>query len=236
MNTKTQELVTAGYALAKRLDAESAKLVKELADELAVQRVRADELNKQVVNLAVENAALTSGCGFFAYDPDNGFEEFKTKDEAIEAAESYIDYYRGDACDGWADEVSQVSWGVVIQQSTKVDERPKNAEDSVSEYIETVCDFALLPAIITPTTDAAIASIKVQARIEGAHFVANRMLAAWEAGFIEDTAKNAADIARMILTSTEFVPTAPEGDFDRSFADGVLEDIAAQLRKEAGNA
>lgn len=39
------------------------------------------------------------------------------------------------------------------------------------------------------------------------------------------------DIARMILTSTEFMADAPEGDFDRSFADGVLEDIAAQLRK-----
>lgn len=60
MNTKTQELVTAGYALAKGLDAESAKLVKELATELAVQRVRADELNKQVVNLAVENSGLKS--------------------------------------------------------------------------------------------------------------------------------------------------------------------------------
>lgn len=58
MNTKTQELVTAGYALAKGLDAGSAKLVKELADELAVQRVRADELNKKVVNLAVENASM----------------------------------------------------------------------------------------------------------------------------------------------------------------------------------
>ncbi|STQ60557.1 phage protein [Pseudescherichia vulneris] len=69
-----------------------------------------------------------------------------------------------------------------------------------------------------------------QAHKEGAYFVANRMLAAWEAGFIEDTAKNAADIARMILTSTEFMADAPEGDFDRSFADGVLEDIAAQLR------
>jgi len=31
--------------------------------------------------------------------------------------------------------------------------------------------------------------------------------------------------------STEFMADAPEGDFDRSFADGVLEDIAAQLRK-----
>lgn len=60
MNTKTQKLVTAGYALAKGLNAESAKLVKELVTELAVQRVRADELNKQVVSLAVENAGLKS--------------------------------------------------------------------------------------------------------------------------------------------------------------------------------
>lgn len=83
----------------------------------------------------------------------------------------------------------------------------------------------------TPATDAFLAEVRAQAHKEGAHFVANRMLAAWEAVFIEDTAKNAADIARMILTSTEFMDDAPEGDFDRSFADGVLEDIAAQIRK-----
>lgn len=82
----------------------------------------------------------------------------------------------------------------------------------------------------TPATDAFLAEVRAQAHKEGAHFVANRMLAAWEAGFIDDTAKNAADIARMILTSTEFMADAPEGDFDRSFADGVLEDISAQLR------
>ncbi|VGC91329.1 hypothetical protein [Klebsiella pneumoniae] len=85
-----------------------------------------------------------------------------------------------------------------------------------------------------PATDAFLAGIKADGRVEGAHFVANRMLAAWDAGFIEDTAKNAADIARMILTSTEFMANAPEGDFDRSFADGILEDIAQQLRE--GNA
>ncbi|MFL3617267.1 hypothetical protein VKQ53_26600 [Escherichia coli] len=80
-------------------------------------------------------------------------------------------------------------------------------------------------------TDAFLAEVKTEARKEGAYFVANRMLAAWVAGFIDDTAKNAADIARMILTSTEFMANAPEGDFDRSFSDGVLEDIAEQLRK-----
>ena len=85
----------------------------------------------------------------------------------------------------------------------------------------------------TTATDAFLAEVKTEARKEGAYFVANRMLAAWEAGFIDDTAKNAADIARMILTSTEFMANAPEGDFDRSFSDVVLEDIAAQLRKGA---
>ncbi|MDO6109766.1 hypothetical protein DLS21_006005 [Escherichia coli] len=85
--------------------------------------------------------------------------------------------------------------------------------------------------IETPATDAFLAEGKTEARKEGAYFVANRMLAAWKAGFIDDTAKNAADIARMILTSTEFMTNAPESHFDRSFSDGVLEDIAEQLRK-----
>jgi len=83
----------------------------------------------------------------------------------------------------------------------------------------------------TPATDAFLAEVRDKARKEGAYFVANRMLAAWDAGFIDDTAKNAADIAQMVLTSTEFMADAPEGDFDRSFADSVLEAIAAQLRK-----
>ncbi|HAB5171219.1 TPA_asm: Eae-like protein [Salmonella enterica subsp. enterica] len=85
--------------------------------------------------------------------------------------------------------------------------------------------------MMAPATDAFLAEVRAKAHKEGAYFVANRMLAAWDAGFIDDTAKNAADIARMILTSTEFMADAPEGDFDRSFADGVLEGIAAQLRK-----
>ncbi|WP_410392147.1 hypothetical protein [Enterobacter sp. CPE_E863] len=98
------------------------------------------------------------------------------------------------------------------------------------QYQEWYAD-RLKSAMETPATGAFLAEVRAQAHKEGAHFVANRMLAAWEAGFIDDTAKNAADIARMILTSTEFMADAPEGDFDRSFADGVLEDIAAQLRK-----
>ncbi|EAA0895505.1 ead/Ea22-like family protein [Salmonella sp. 32020501-2019-00050] len=111
----------------------------------------------------------------------------------------------------------------------------KKSEVEFNEYCRHECedvgDTWVDDFTETPATDAFLAEVRAKAHKEGAYFVANRMLAAWDAGFIDDTAKNAADIARMILTSTEFMADAPEGDFDRSFADGVIEDIAAQLRK-----
>ncbi|ECG9328761.1 Eae-like protein [Salmonella enterica] len=111
----------------------------------------------------------------------------------------------------------------------------KKSEVEFNEYCRRECedvgDTWVDDFTQTPATDVFLAEVRAQAHKEGAYFVANRMLAAWDAGFIDDTAKNAADIARMILTSTEFMADAPEGDFDRSFADGVLEGIAAQLRK-----
>ncbi|EDV0261257.1 Eae-like protein [Salmonella enterica subsp. salamae] len=111
----------------------------------------------------------------------------------------------------------------------------KKSEVEFNEYCRRECedvgDTWVDDFTETPATDAFLAEVRAQAHKEGAYFVANRMLAAWDAGFIDDTAKNAADIERMILTSTEFMADAPEGDFDRSFADGVIEDIAAQLRK-----
>ncbi|EAA1889099.1 Eae-like protein [Salmonella enterica subsp. enterica serovar Fluntern] len=105
------------------------------------------------------------------------------------------------------------------------------ADDDVPERAMMAAYNILRKSVGTPATDAFLAEMRAQAHKEGAYFVANRMLAAWDAGFIDDTAKNAADIARMILTSTEFMADAQEGDFDRAFADGVIEDIAAQLRK-----
>ncbi|HHR3617656.1 TPA: Eae-like protein, partial [Salmonella enterica subsp. enterica] len=97
------------------------------------------------------------------------------------------------------------------------------ADEGVPERAMMAAYNILRKSVGTPATDAFLAEVRAKAHKEGAYFVANRMLAAWDAGFIDDTAKNAADIARMILTSTEFMADAPEGDFDRSFADGVLE-------------
>lgn len=205
--------------------------LEKLSIELDAAKQRIAELEGNFTALAAENARLKAGAMYFSYGSEFSFECHKTAEEAIAAAEAAIDDYRGDACDGWSEEVESICWGVIIQQATRVGERKKRKCDRVSPWIERVCDYELRPNVETPATDAFLAEVKTEARKEGAYFVANRKLAAWEAGFIDDTAKNAADIARMILTSTEFMANAPEGDFDRSFSDGVLEDIAAQLGK-----
>lgn len=158
-------------------EAEHGEYVRFDAHQQEVSALKADRdaQQKRADALAVENQALKSGCGFFAYDPDNGFEEFKTKDEAISAAESYIDYYRGEACDGWPDEVAQVSWGIIMQESTRVNERPRDKDDSCDPAIETVCDYALLPNIETPATSAAIAAIRKESHIAGIQAAADRI-------------------------------------------------------------
>lgn len=85
MTNKTKELVAAGHALAKELHcAESAALVRELATQLDVQRVRVEEsqrefraadatienLQMQVEKMAAENAGLKKFCEDAAFDAD----------------------------------------------------------------------------------------------------------------------------------------------------------------------
>ncbi|WP_278495556.1 hypothetical protein [Pantoea vagans] len=119
--------------------------------------------------LAAENAMLKSGIGFFSYGTDSGFEEHDSAEKAIAAADSDIDYYRGDACDGWSEETDQTVWGVILQRATMIDERPRTEEDSyLGSHIASICDYALLPNMATPATDAYLNSV----RAEGVDYVA----------------------------------------------------------------
>ncbi|PXG78990.1 hypothetical protein DMP69_22980 [Klebsiella pneumoniae] len=182
----------------------------ESAGELSIKETKVMALAKAFKQLAEENAALALENVAMKQIVDsvtNLDNEPQYHDEGMGCGledRGITDRY--DACRyGW-DEAMERIYGEVIPCADEL-------------------DFS--------ATDRIVAGIKADGRVEGAHFVANRMLAAWDAGFIKDTAKNAADIARMILTSTEFMADAPEGDFDRSFADGILEDIAQQLREGA---
>ncbi|MED9033459.1 MULTISPECIES: hypothetical protein [Escherichia] len=99
---------------------------------------------------------------YFSYGSEFSFECHKTAEEAIAAAEAAIDDYRGDACDGWSEEVESICWGVIIQQATKVGERKKRKCDRVSPWIERVCDYELRPNVETPATDAFLAEVRAQ--------------------------------------------------------------------------
>lgn len=86
--------------------------------------------------------------GYFSYGTEHGFNWHQTAKQATDDAEAMIDDYRGDACDGWSEETDNVCWGVILQQAGKVNERPRTDDDNdnIAPYIDTVCDYALLPA------------------------------------------------------------------------------------------
>nr|WP_252367945.1 hypothetical protein [Escherichia coli] len=106
---------------------------------------------------------MKAGHSYFSYGSEHNFEWHKTAEEAIESAEAAIDDYRGDACDGWSEEVDSICWGIIMQSSTKVGERPRNKDDCCDPAIDTICDYALLPNIETPATDAFLAEVRAKA-------------------------------------------------------------------------
>ncbi|MHB2213294.1 hypothetical protein ACX64P_07525 [Raoultella ornithinolytica] len=118
------------------------------------------DLQDHLRQLAAENVGMKAGSSYFSYGSEHNFEWHKTAEEAVEAAEAAIEDYRGDACDGWSEEVDSICWGIIMQSSTKVGERPRNEDDRCDPSIDTVCDYALLPNIETHATDRIYAGIK----------------------------------------------------------------------------
>ncbi|HGW1616200.1 TPA: hypothetical protein ACNMR5_002745 [Klebsiella pneumoniae] len=90
---------------------------------------------------------------YFSYSPDDGYEEHDSPEKAKAAADAAIHAYRGEACDGWPDEVTGVTWGVVAQRAAKFGERKRTNEDAhISPEIQTVCDYYLAPEVTVPAS------------------------------------------------------------------------------------
>ena len=204
MESNIKGLVAAGHEMASELKAECGAV-----DMRSVAKLISDLATQLEVQLVRANA--------LAEDQQKAIESIKQADSAVKLAHEKFSALAAE--------------NAGLKHAMAVTLEHVSVTDAGQAGVAAMIINDALHHSETPATDAFLAEVKTEARKEGAYFVANRMLAAWEAGFIDDTAKNAADIARMILTSTEFMANAPEGDFDRSFSDGVLEDIAAQLRK-----
>ncbi|HHG8895385.1 TPA: hypothetical protein ACPZFB_000425 [Escherichia coli] len=204
MDGNIKGLVSAGHEMASELKAECGAV-----DMRSVAKLISDLATQLEVQLVRANA--------LAEDQQKAIESIKQADSAVKLAHEKFSALAAE--------------NAGLKHAMAVTLEHVSVTDAGQAGVAAMIINDALHHSETPATDAFLAEVKTEARKEGAYFVANTMLAAWEAGFIDDTAKNAADIARMILTSTEFMANAPEGDFDRSFSDGVLEDIAAQLRK-----
>ncbi|ENY7957501.1 ead/Ea22-like family protein [Escherichia coli] len=207
--------------------------IKRLEDTNIDAMCRIAELETNLAALAAENAALKAGAMYFSYGSEFSFECHKTAEEAIAAAEAAIDDYRGDACDGWSEEVESICWGVIIQQATKVGERKKRKCDRVSPWIERVCDYELRPNVETPATDAFLSEIRAEARNEGINYTASRLAAAFNHGFINKSLREVFDVTRMILSAKEELANEPHpiDGLSGEYAEKSLEEWAEQIRK-----
>ncbi|EIX0016823.1 ead/Ea22-like family protein [Escherichia coli] len=207
--------------------------IKRLEDTNIDAMCRIAELETNLAALAAENAALKAGAMYFSYGSEFSFECHKTAEEAIAAAEAAIDDYRGDACDGWSEEVESICWGVIIQQATKVGERKKRKCDRVSPWIERVCDYELRPNVETPATDAFLSEIRAEARNEGINYTASRLAAAFNHGFINKSLREVFDVTRMILSAKEELANEahPIDGLSGEYAEKSLEEWAEQIRK-----
>jgi len=77
---------------------------------------------------------------FFVHDPDGNVEKFRTQQEAIDKANSLIEFYReNSADDGWDELVGQIFWGEIKQTAEMVNKEPA-PEGSSFDYS---CDYAL---------------------------------------------------------------------------------------------
>ncbi len=207
--------------------------IKRLEDTNIDAMCRIAELETNLAALAAENAALKAGAMYFSYGSEFSFECHKTAEEAIAAAEAAIDDYRGDACDGWSEEVESICWGVIIQQATKVGERKKRKCDRVSPWIERVCDYELRPNVETPATDAFLSEIRAEARNEGINYTTSRLAAAFNHGFINKSLREVFDVTRMILSAKEELANEahPIDGLSGEYAEKSLEEWAEQIRK-----
>lgn len=76
---------------------------------------------------------------YFAYSPDTGFDLYETAEKAKAAAFDSINEYRFRADDGWEEDVENVCWGEVKQETVACNEQPSIGRDGVS----IICDYEL---------------------------------------------------------------------------------------------
>lgn len=106
----------------------------------------------------------------------------------------------------------------------------RGAMEDATELLQTVDSVYAK----TPATDAYLAEVRNQGRIEGINFAASRIAAAYNNGFIDKPLEDVDDVVRAILSAKgELGNNLPEDGLSGEYAEKALVEFAAQLRQGA---
>lgn len=141
---------------------DAAELEQQLAEShraLRAETTAHENMQMQVEKLAAENAGLKAGFKFFSYSEMAGFEEHGTAELAMKSADADLAGERDEASsDGWSEETDTICWGVIVQKAFENKFEKPSEENGWIGW----SDYALLPSIETPATDAFLAEVRVQ--------------------------------------------------------------------------
>lgn len=167
-----------------------------LVNYLARRLAEGERLRTENIQLVEELKRVTDGLEFFSYSTDGGYDEHNSAEKARQTAEDHIDYYRGEACDGWSDETAQVVWGIVVQRACQTELRDVGPEDSVGSHISQICDYALMPSLENSPTKGYIPTSEVEQLVAEGKMMKDAHAAILE--HIDVTNKGSAGTAAMI--------------------------------------
>ncbi|MCU6407865.1 hypothetical protein [Enterobacter quasiroggenkampii] len=109
--------------------------------------------------LAAENAGLKAGLKYFSYSEIAGFEEHGTAELAMKSADADLAGERDEASsEGWSEETDTICWGIIVQKAVENKFEKPSEENGWIGW----SDYALLPSIETPATDAFLAEVRAQ--------------------------------------------------------------------------
>lgn len=196
-----------------------------IAEALGITGAVAGDTIAKVYQLVGENAVLTDKA---ASELSNAWLLHKYW-VGIQAALMHMHVGRINEATEWL--VGTVSGpGFEAPNLKLTDEIEDWAEIQQKDTISHAQALEIIKAEMSASTQA-ISEIKTQSRIESTYFTANRLLAAFEHGFIDKPEKEVADMALMILESAKYMPSAQPEEFTKTYSDQVLASIAASLRE-----
>ncbi|EMP5045174.1 TPA: hypothetical protein MDK39_004035 [Citrobacter freundii] len=218
------ELVKLGHERAAELKASCgavdvrslAQLISDLATQLEVQYVRAENAQREFRSADITMQNLEAKC-----------EKLAAENAGLKAAfdepQAYLSWHAIPPT--WED---PLPCGEYLDVHDEAGHKNSDGTDCWPVFAK--------PEIETPATSAFLAEVRSQARNEGINYAASRLAAAFNHGFLDKPVAEVLDVTRMILSTKEDLAndSLPATDgLSGEYAEKATEDWAAQLRKGA---